>query len=73
MVNHDPLLKAASDFIFQNRPIKKDSYWDKIKTTYPEIATKILDLVVFNVKEEDLKKRMNNYVATKKYILCRLY
>jgi len=56
LVNHDPLLKAASDFIFENRPIKKDSYWDKIKTTYPEIATKILDLVVFNVKEEDLKK-----------------
>ena len=56
LVNHDPLLKAASDFIFENRPIKKDSYWDKIKTIYPEIATKILDLVVFNVKEEDLKK-----------------
>ena len=51
MVNNDPLLKAASDFIFQNRPTD----WDKIKTTYPEIATKILDLVVFNVKEEDLK------------------
>ena len=51
LVNHDPLLKAASDFIFQNRPTD----WDKIKTTYPEIATKILDLVVFNVKEEDLK------------------
>ena len=58
LVNHDPLLKAASDFIFQNGPIKKDSYWDKIKTTYPEIATmpKLLDLVVFNVKDEDLKK-----------------
>ena len=53
---HDPLLKAAFDFIFQNRPIKKDSYWDKIKTTYPEIATKILDLVVLNVKAEGLKK-----------------
>ena len=34
LVNHDPLLKAASDFIFENRPIKKDSYWDKIKTNY---------------------------------------
>ena len=34
LVNHDPLLKAASDFIFENRLIKKD-LWDKIKTTYP--------------------------------------
>ena len=67
LVNHDPLLKAASDFIFQNRPIKKDSYWDKIKTTYPEIATKILDLVVFNVKEEDLKKDWTIMSQQKKY------
>ena len=52
LVNDDLLLKAASDFIFQNRPIKKDSTWDKIKTTYPEIATKMLDLVVF----EDTKQ-----------------
>ena len=52
LVNYDPLLQAASAFIFKNRPIKKDAAWDKIKTTYPEIATKILDLVVFDAKED---------------------
>ena len=52
LVNYDPLLQAASAFIFKNRPIKKDAAWDKIKTTYPEIATKILDLVVFDTKED---------------------
>ena len=51
LVNSDPLLKVASDFVFKNRPIKKDASWNKIKTTYPEIATKILDLMVFEVKE----------------------
>ena len=56
LVNYDPLLQAASAFIFKNRPIKKTliylKSWDKIKTTYPEIATKILDLVVFHAKED---------------------
>ena len=45
LVNYDPLLQAASAFIFKNRPIKKDA-------AYPEIATKILDLVVFDAKED---------------------
>ena len=58
LVNYDPLLQAASAFIFKNRPIKKDAAWDKIKTTYPEIATKILDLVVFDAKEDQEKDWM---------------
>ena len=52
LVNHVPLLKAASNFIFQNRPMKIDASWEKIKAMYPEIGTRILDLVVFDSKDD---------------------
>ena len=42
-------LEKASKFIFQNHgKIKKPEEWDQIKKTHPHIATKVMDLIVFD-------------------------
>ena len=47
-VQDDFLLKTATEFIINNRGrIKKRGDWDKLQEAFPEIATKVIDLVVF--------------------------
>ena len=49
LINNDALLEKASKFIFQNHgKIKKPEEWDQIKKTHPNIATKVMDLVIFD-------------------------
>ena len=49
LINNDTLLEKASKFIFQNHgKIKKPEEWDQIKKTHPHIATKVMDLIVFD-------------------------
>ena len=48
LINNDYLLEKASKFIFQNHgKIKKPEEWDHIKRSHPHIATKVMDLVIF--------------------------
>ena len=49
LINNEPLLEKASKFIFRNHwKIKKPEEWDQIKKTHPHIATKVMDLIVFD-------------------------
>eukprot|EP00093_Oithona_nana_P009117 09117.XXX_180776_181297_1 [CDS] Oithona nana genome sequencing. len=49
LISKDKLLQSASNFIFENRgSIKKCDLWDQITKTHPEIAIKIMDLIVFD-------------------------
>ena len=49
LIAKDELLQAASTFIFENRgAVKKSDLWKQIKKTHPEIAIKIMDLIVFD-------------------------
>ena len=53
LINHDHLLQEGSKFIFNNRgSIKKCAEWDEIKTRHPGIATKVMDLIVFDDRTE---------------------
>ena len=48
MVEHEHLLQKASQFLINNAgAIKKPERWDQIKTTHPQIAIKVMDLIVF--------------------------
>merc|ERR1712062_550903 len=48
LIDNDQLLQKASKFISNNiGAIKKPDQWDQIKKTYPHIATKVMDLIVF--------------------------
>ena len=48
LIDNDQLLQKASKFISNNiGAIKKPDQWDQIKKTYPHIATKVMDLVIF--------------------------
>jgi len=49
LIDNDQLLQKASKFISNNiGAIKKPEQWDNIKKTYPHIATKVMDLIVFD-------------------------
>ena len=49
LISKDKLLQSASNFIFENRgSIKKCDLWHQITKTHPEIAIKIMDLIVFD-------------------------
>ena len=53
LINDDFLLQKGSEFIFNNRgTIKKCAEWDDVKTRHPGIATKVMDLIVFDDKAE---------------------
>ena len=53
LTSKDELLQSASKFIFENRgSIKKCDVWNQIKKTHPEIAIKIMDLIVFDAETE---------------------
>ena len=48
LINNDSLFEKASKFIFQNHGnIKKPEEWDQITKTHPNIATKVMNLVIF--------------------------
>ena len=48
-INNETLLKKASQFMVENHgKIKKPQQWDQIKKTHPHIATKVMDLIIFD-------------------------
>ena len=48
LINNETLLQKASQFIFNNHGnIKKPAEWDQIKKSHPHVATKVMDLIVF--------------------------
>ena len=48
LIEHELLLKRASQIIVNNAgEIRKPENWDQIKNTYPEFASRIMDIVVF--------------------------
>ena len=48
LIDNEQLLKKASKFISNNiGAIKKPEQWDQIKKTHPHIATKVMDMIVF--------------------------
>ena len=52
LVNNEELLKKASRFIINHAgAIKKPEQWDRIKKGYPHIATKVMDLIIFDKDE----------------------
>jgi len=52
LVNNEELLKKASRFIINHAgAIKKPEQWDRIKKGYPDIATKVMDLIIFDKDE----------------------
>ena len=59
VVSNEELLKKASGFIIKNAgAIKKPEQWDEIKKTHPQIATKVMDLIVFEHEESPNCKRI---------------
>ena len=63
LTSKDELLQMASKFIFENRgSIKKGDVWNQIKKTHPEIAIKIMDLIVFDAKTDSNDSNSNNNV-----------
>ena len=49
LINNDTLLEKASKFMIENHgKIKKPEQWDQIKKTHPHIATKVMDLIIFD-------------------------
>ena len=49
LLDNDQLLQRASAFIFDHRgSIKQTEKWDQIKVMHPGIATKVMDLIVFD-------------------------
>ena len=58
-IGNEELLKRASGFIIKNAgAIKKPEQWDEIKKTHPQIATKVMDLIVFEQDEVPSCKRI---------------
>ena len=48
LIDNEQLLQKASKFITENvGGIKKPEQWDQIKKTHPHIATKVMDMIVF--------------------------
>ena len=48
LIDNEQLLQKASKFISNNvGAIKKPEQWDQIKKTHPHIATKVMDMIVF--------------------------
>ena len=63
LTSKDELLQMASKFIFENRgSIKRSDIWNQIKKTHPEIAIKIMDLIVFDAKTDSNDSNSNNNV-----------
>ena len=59
VVSNEELLKKASGFIIKNAgAIKKPEQWDQIKKNHPQIATKVMDLIVFEHEESPNCKRI---------------
>ncbi len=51
LVNSEELMKASSTFALEHRgQILKGENWDRIKLTYPQIAAKVLDEIIFNAQ-----------------------
>ena len=56
LLDNDQLLQRASAFIFDHRgSIKQTEKWDQIKVMHPGIATKVMDLIVFDRSKPKLE------------------
>ena len=57
LIDNDQLLQKASKFISNNiGTIKKPEQWDQINKTYPHIAKKVIDLILFDNQPSPPKK-----------------
>ena len=60
LVDNHELLEKASNFIFEKRgSIQKCELWDQIRKKNPEIAAKVMDLIVFD-REKRKRPRSDN-------------
>jgi hypothetical protein len=49
LVNNSELMETATEFASENQgKVKKCENWNDIQKTYPDIATKLLDAVIFS-------------------------